>query len=36
MSIQIEHEKVESAKKGDIVGIKVDEPVKEEAEAIFV
>ena len=28
-SIQIEHEKVESAKKGDVVGIKVKERVKE-------
>lgn len=28
-SIQIEHEKVESAKKGDVVGIKVKEKVKE-------
>ena len=28
-SIQIEHEKVENAKKGDVVGIKVKEKVKE-------
>lgn len=27
-SIQVEHEKVESAKKGDTVGLKVDQPVK--------
>lgn len=27
-SIQVEHEKVESAKKGDTVGVKVDQPVK--------
>ncbi len=28
-SMQIEHEKINSAKKGDDVGIKVDQPVKE-------
>jgi U32 family peptidase len=28
-SIQVEHEKKESAKKGDIVGLKTDQPVKE-------
>lgn len=27
-SIQVEHEKVESAKKGDTVGLKVDQAVK--------
>lgn len=31
-SIQIEHEQVESAGKGDIVGVKVNEAVKEGAE----
>lgn len=28
-SIQIEHKKVESAKKGDVVGLEVDEETKE-------
>jgi len=28
-SLQIEHKDVESAKKGKVVGLKVDEPVKE-------
>lgn len=32
VSIQIEHEKMDRAKKGDIVGIKTKEPVKESAE----
>ena len=31
-SIQVEHSKVPSAKKGDIVGLKVDQEVKEGAE----
>lgn len=31
-SIQIEHEKKESAKKGDVVGLKVEREVKEGAE----
>lgn len=31
-SIQIEHEKVETAKKGDVVGLKTNEKVKEGAE----
>lgn len=31
-SIQIEHEKKDSAGKGDVVGLKVNEPVKEQAE----
>ena len=31
-SIQIEHEKVDSAKKGDVVGLKANESVKEGAE----
>ena len=31
-SIQIEHEKKDSAKKGDVVGLKTDGPVKEDAE----
>jgi putative protease len=31
-SIQIEHEKVESAKKGDVIGLKTNEKVKEGAE----
>jgi translation elongation factor EF-1alpha len=31
-SIQIEHEKKESAKKGEVVGIKVEKEVKEGAE----
>jgi putative protease len=31
-SIQVEHEKIDTAKKGDIVGLKVDGEVKEGAE----
>ncbi|RLC28558.1 hypothetical protein DRH13_06960 [Candidatus Woesebacteria bacterium] len=31
-SMQIEHDKIDSAKKGDIVGLKVDQEVKEDAE----
>ena len=31
-SMQVEHEKKDSAKKGDIVGLKVDSEVKEGAE----
>jgi putative protease len=31
-SIQIEHEKLDSASKGDVVGLKVDAEVKEGAE----
>lgn len=29
-SMEIEHQKVESAKKGDVIGLKVDEKVREE------
>ena len=28
-SMQIEHQKIEKAKKGDEIGVKVDQPVKE-------
>jgi len=31
-SIQIEHEKKDSAKKGDVIGLKTDGEVKEEAD----
>ena len=31
-SIQVEHEKKDSAKKGDVIGLKTDEVVKEGAE----
>lgn len=31
-SMQIEHKKVDTAKKGDLIGLKVDEAVKEGAE----
>jgi translation elongation factor EF-1alpha len=31
-SIQIEHEKIDSAKKGDVIGLKVNQEVKEGAE----
>lgn len=34
-SIQIEHESVEKAKKGDEVGMKVDKPAKEGTEVFF-
>jgi translation elongation factor EF-1alpha len=31
-SLQVEHENIESAKKGDIIGLQVDQEVKEGAE----
>ena len=31
-SMQIEHEKIESAKKGDVIGLETDEEIKEGAE----
>jgi putative protease len=31
-SMQVEHNKIDSAKKGDTIGLKVDQPVKEGAE----
>ena len=35
-SMQIEHEKIDSAKKGDIIGLKTTEPLKEGAEVYKV
>ena len=35
-SIQIEHEKKDSAKKGDVVGLKVNEAVKEDTEVFKI
>jgi translation elongation factor EF-1alpha len=35
-SIQIEHENVEKAKKGEVIGLKVDQSVKEGAEVYKV
>lgn len=35
-SIQIEHKKIQTAKKGDIVGLAVKEPVKEGAEVYSI
>ncbi len=35
-SIQIEHEKKESAKKGEVVGLKIEKEVKEGAEVFKV
>lgn len=35
-SMQIEHEKIEKAKKGDIIGLKTSEDVKEGAEVFKV
>ncbi len=35
-SIQIEHEKKDSASKGDVVGLKVNEPLKEGTEVFKV
>ncbi len=35
-SMQVEHESVAKAKKGDAVGLKVDQPVKEGAEVYKV
>lgn len=34
-SMQIEKAAVESAKKGDVIGLKVDEPIKEGAEVVM-
>jgi len=33
-SMQIEKESVEKAKKGDVIGMKVDEPIKEGTEVV--
>lgn len=35
-SMQIEHDKIDSAKKGDVVGLKVDDTLKEGAEVFKV
>ncbi|HUV72486.1 MAG TPA: U32 family peptidase C-terminal domain-containing protein [Clostridia bacterium] len=35
-SMQVEHEQIEQAKKGDTVGLKVDQPVKEDYEVYRV
>jgi putative protease len=35
-SMQVEHEKIDKAKKGDIVGMKTDQPVKDGAEVFKV
>lgn len=35
-SLQVEHEKIEKAKKGDVVGLKTDQPVKDGAEVFKV
>lgn len=35
-SMQVEHEDIKEAKKGDVVGLKVDQPVKEEDEVYKV
>lgn len=35
-SMQVEHKQVQTAKKGDVVGLKVDQPTKEGAEVYKV
>ena len=35
-SMQIEHKQIKTAKKGDVIGLKVDQPVKEGAEVYKV
>jgi putative protease len=35
-SMQVEHEKIESAKKGDVIGMKTDQPVKDGAEVFKI
>jgi putative protease len=35
-SIQVEHKKLDSANKGDVVGLKTNEPVKEDTEVFKV
>ncbi|MDH7476520.1 MAG: hypothetical protein QHH09_03560 [Microgenomates group bacterium] len=36
LSMELDHQKIESAKKGDSIGIKVDQPVKEGAEVFKI
>lgn len=36
LSMQIEHNKIETAKKGDSIGVKTDQPVKTGAEVFMV
>jgi putative protease len=35
-SIQVEHKKLDSASKGDVIGLKTNEPVKEDTEVFKV
>jgi hypothetical protein len=35
-SIQVEHKKLDSANKGDVIGLKTDEPVKEDTEVFKI
>jgi len=35
-SMQVEHEEVDSAKKGDVIGLKADKEVKESAEVFKI
>ncbi|MBN1969278.1 MAG: hypothetical protein JW870_07915 [Candidatus Delongbacteria bacterium] len=35
-SMQVEHEKIESAKKGDVVGLKTDQPLRDGADVYKV
>ena len=35
-SMQVEHENIQSAKKGEEIGLKVDQPTKENAEVYLV
>jgi putative protease len=35
-SMQIEHEQIQEAKKGQVIGLKVDQPVKENDEVFLV
>lgn len=35
-SIQVEHQQIQTAKKGDVIGLRVDQPIKEGAEVYKV
>lgn len=36
VSMQVEHKEIKSAKKGEVIGLKVDKPVKEKAEVFKI
>ncbi len=36
VSMQVEHKEIKSAKKGEVIGLKVDKPVKEKSEVFKI